>query len=77
VKVDVATHVFPPGSYLLICSDGLWGEVPEERILKIVHELEIPQLVSEALVAEANKAGGPDNVTVVAAKFPEVPDGFE
>ena len=77
MKVDVATHVCPPGSYLLICSDGLWGEVPEERILEIVHEVEIPQLVSEALVTEANNAGGSDNVTVVAAKFPEIPDGLE
>lgn len=77
VRVDVATHVFPPGSYLLICSDGLWGVIPEERILEIVREVDIPQLVSEALVTEANKSGGSDNVTVVAVKFPEVPNGFE
>ncbi len=73
VRVDVATHVFPPGSYLVIVTDGLWGVVPDDRVLEIVHELDNPQLISEALVTEANKSGGADNITVVAAKFPDVP----
>lgn len=72
VRVDVATHVLPPESYLLICSDGLWGVLPEERILEIVHELDIPQLITETLVTEANKSGGTDNVTAVVVKFPEI-----
>jgi len=70
VKVDARTHPFPAGSSLLLCSDGLWGVVPEAEILRITAESLSPQIACEALVQAANEGGGPDNVSVVLVQQP-------
>ena len=73
VKVDVATHSIPRDGYLMLCSDGLWGVVPDEEIQGTILQAGNPQQASEALVAAANAAGGPDNITCVTAYFPVQP----
>jgi PPM family protein phosphatase len=35
---DLSTIPFPIGGYLLLCSDGLWGVVPDDEMKKIVFE---------------------------------------
>jgi serine/threonine protein phosphatase PrpC len=70
VKVDTASHAFPEGASLLICSDGLWGVVSDEDIQSIIADSLSPQLACEALVKAANEAGGPDNVTVILVQQP-------
>jgi PPM family protein phosphatase len=52
------------GDRYLICSDGLFSELPDEVILPLL-SAGSPQQAAEALVAAANDAGGRDNVTVV------------
>jgi protein phosphatase len=52
------------GDRFLICSDGLFGELPDELILSLL-TIGNPQRAAEALVAAANDAGGHDNVTAV------------
>ncbi|HEY5088418.1 MAG TPA: protein phosphatase 2C domain-containing protein [Polyangia bacterium] len=55
------------GDRVLLCSDGLHGPVSDEKIGSIMsHTPEIAE-VSQALIAAALAAGGPDNVTVVVA----------
>lgn len=71
LKVDVSSYAVLPGGSLLLCSDGLWGVVPEEEITRIVSEYHDPKTACEALVQAANDAGGPDNVTAVLIKFPK------
>jgi protein phosphatase len=58
-----------PGDRLLLCSDGLHGPVTNERTAEIVAAT--PDLTGAAkeLIAEALRAGGPDNVTVVVADY--------
>jgi serine/threonine protein phosphatase PrpC len=70
LEVDVFTHPVPRGGYLLLCSDGLWGEVPDEEIQRIVMSSPSPQVACETLVRAANSAGGPDNITAVLVHFP-------
>jgi protein phosphatase len=70
VKVDVTTHTPPADGYLLICSDGLWGVVPDEQIREIMMSVGNPQQACESLVVAANASGGPDNITCVVAYFP-------
>lgn len=53
---------------LLLCSDGLWGVVPEDVILSVVNELP-PQQAADQLVKLANAGGGPDNISVIVAKY--------
>jgi serine/threonine protein phosphatase PrpC len=70
LEVDVDSRRLPPGAVLLLCSDGLWGLVPDDRILSIVRENSSLQAACEAMVAAANAAGGPDNITAVMVKLP-------
>ena len=58
------------GDVLLLCSDGLSGKLRGEDMLHIVGEHgEDLEGACEALVAEANRRGGEDNITVVLARF--------
>jgi len=53
-----------PGDRLLLCTDGLTGEVSEETIEALLGDGD-PTHVARALIAAANDAGGLDNITVV------------
>ena len=66
--VDVAAFPFTaqPGDIYLICSDGLSDMVGAERIEQIVRENRRDlDAAARALVHEANRAGGEDNITAV------------
>jgi len=52
---------------LVLCSDGLWGTVPETLIWAAASELS-PQQAAEKLVAQANSSQGPDNISVIIAR---------
>jgi PPM family protein phosphatase len=62
------------GDRYLICSDGLFSELPDELILPLL-AAGSPQQAAEALVTAANDAGGRDNVTVVVVDIDPGPDG--
>ena len=57
-----------PGDTYLLCSDGLSGQVKDDEIGKILFTLP-PALAVETLRDLAILRGGPDNITVVAAKY--------
>jgi len=69
LEPDVVTTPFPVGGYLLLCSDGLWGVVPEDEIRKIIYEAPTIQRACQNLVAAANGAGGPDNISAVLVQL--------
>src|ERR1700690_775981 len=52
-----------PEDVLLICSDGLWGQVRDHEILDAVTDKTAEQAGQE-LIELARKRGGPDNITV-------------
>ncbi len=70
LEVDVFTQPVPRDAFLLLCSDGLWGVVPDLAIQKIVTTAKNPQEACQELVKAANAAGGPDNITAVLVYFP-------
>ncbi len=70
LEVDVFSMPVPMGGYLLICSDGLWGVVPDPTMLEIIKMAPNPQVACDQLVQAANFAGGPDNISVVLVQFP-------
>jgi len=58
------------GDILLLCSDGLSGKMRAEEMLQIVAESKGDLAAAcDALVKEANKRGGEDNITIVLARF--------
>lgn len=65
--IDVDTHMqhLPAGASLLLCSDGLWGQVNEDIFMEIFASASTPQAVCEALIDKANENGGPDNITAI------------
>jgi protein phosphatase len=69
VDVDVTSVALEDGDVLLLCSDGLSGPVPDAVISGILSRQEPVTALADALVAEANARGGPDNVTCVLARF--------
>jgi protein phosphatase len=70
--IEVDSYPQPHGGYLLICSDGLWGEVPESELSSAVALYQEPNQACEELVRAANAAGGPDNITALIVAFPGV-----
>ncbi len=70
VKVDLTHQPIQQGDVLLICSDGLSGLVKRDEFGEIVtaHGEDLAA-ATQKLVALANERGGPDNVTVVLARF--------
>lgn len=69
VRVDLSHQSLRRGDLLVMCSDGLSGSVKKEEIAELAAQSsELPALCSR-LIDLANERGGPDNITVVAARF--------
>ena len=65
------------GDKILLCSDGLWGSLPDIEIVRHLSTQPVTQAVPD-LVEAALRSGGDhsDNVTVIALEW-ETPDSFE
>ena len=69
VKVEAHAVEVRAGDRLLLCSDGLTEMVTDDVIAATLRaELE-PEAACTKLVAQANEAGGRDNVTVLIVRF--------
>ncbi|MFE6359601.1 MerR family transcriptional regulator [Streptomyces sp. NPDC057806] len=55
------------GDRYLLCSDGLSTVVPDARIRDVLTAAPDPDAAVRSLIAAANEAGGPDNVSCVVA----------
>jgi serine/threonine protein phosphatase PrpC len=71
LEVDTYLQPMPTNSSLLLCSDGLWGTVPEAAMLQIITAAASPQAACRQLVAQANENGGADNITAVLVQVPD------
>ena len=69
VEVDVQTVPAAPGDVFLICSDGLTTMLGEEQIAKLLAGATSMDAAVRALVDEANRAGGRDNITALAFRL--------
>src|SRR5213083_1259844 len=69
VKVDLTYQEVRRGDILVLCSDGLSGQVKKEEIAEVVSSTPDLSAACDKLIALANERGGPDNITVVIARF--------
>jgi serine/threonine protein phosphatase PrpC len=69
VEVDVHTVPAAAGDTFLLCSDGLTTMVDEERICRLLEQAGSMREAVRALVDEANRAGGRDNITALAFRL--------
>ncbi len=69
-QIDLLDVDLGSGDVVLLCSDGLTGPVPDDRIAELLGR-DDPEAAAEALVTAALDAGGPDNITVVVIRLEE------
>ena len=67
IKVDLTHQEIRRGDLLVLCSDGLSGQVKKEEIAREAAGGDL-RAACERLVAMANERGGPDNITVLMAR---------
>ncbi|MCP5034828.1 MAG: serine/threonine-protein phosphatase [Actinomycetia bacterium] len=73
VEVDRFLHAVEIGDRFLLCSDGLFNEVTEDEISRILTEFEEPNDAADTLVNAALTGAARDNVTVAVVDI--VADG--
>jgi serine/threonine protein phosphatase PrpC len=73
VDMEATITEVEPGDLFLVCSDGLYGMLSDKKILKCVKQYRSKGLDStiDHLIAEANEAGGKDNISVVLVEAEE------
>lgn len=64
VQVDIVERKFEANEVYLLCSDGLSSLVNDEKIAEILKKYQSAEAVSRC-IAEAKRAGGDDNISVV------------
>ncbi len=60
---------FVEGDRLMICSDGLTEEVSDDRIAHHLKNIRNPENAARALIEEAKRQGGRDNITVIVIAY--------
>ena len=65
VEVDVFHVRTQPGDRIILCSDGLWGEVDDDELTEALLANDDAQQACVELVDRANANGGRDNTTLV------------
>jgi serine/threonine protein phosphatase PrpC len=75
VEVVMSQVALRQGDVILVSSDGLHGPVSDDEILQILQEESDLKKACDRLVTRALEREGPDNVTVVLARFdgPDLP----
>lgn len=70
LRKDIKPYIyetnFEEGDILILCTDGLWGVVPEAILHGVAAELP-PKEAAAKLIELANSNGGPDNISVIIA----------
>lgn len=72
VTVDTWTYPVRAGDVILMCSDGLTSMISEAQVTEILRTYTGVEAAAQALIDEANRAGGRDNITVILVRLEEV-----
>jgi PPM family protein phosphatase len=74
VEPDVYSGDLTPGDVFLVASDGLTGMLEDAHLQRIVLGKTSPGPLVDALVHEANRRGGLDNITAVVVRVAAIDD---
>jgi serine/threonine protein phosphatase PrpC len=70
VKIDLTFQKVRRGDTLVLCTDGLSGLVRKDEIAEVLADSNDDLLMAcRELIDRANENGGPDNITVIVARF--------
>ena len=65
VDIHISSEKLQVGDIVILCSDGLWGEVTEPEIKDVLQDAPSPLAAAKQLIDIANASGGPDNITAI------------
>lgn len=65
VEIHTVIEKLQVNDVIILCSDGLWGEVSDPAIKEILHSVSTPLEAAKQLIDSANQQGGPDNITAI------------
>ena len=68
VEADYYQTEIMDGDVILLCSDGLYGELSNDEICSLINDEGNMSSLAEKMVIEANGHGGRDNITVICLK---------
>jgi protein phosphatase len=68
LEPDIHVGSLQRGDVYLLCSDGLWGSVRDDKIASILGATHDLEAACKKLIDAANEAGGPDNVTALLVR---------
>ncbi len=68
VRVDLSQHVVEVNDLILLCTNGLWHMLQDDKLAEILAQGGDPQKLARTLVDAANLAGGEGNVSAVVVK---------
>jgi protein phosphatase len=69
IKVDLTFQKLRRDDILVLCSDGLSGQVSKDDFARVIAEEKDLVQACRKLIDLANDAGGPDNIKVIIARF--------
>jgi protein phosphatase len=64
LDVELRATVLKVESRLFVCTDGLWGFIPEIQLERLVSRPGPPRTIARELISAANAYGGSDNIGV-------------
>ena len=72
VEADIYTGELQVGDLYLVASDGLTGMVEDPQLRKILESRQTPGRMVDAMITEANRRGGLDNITAIVVQVVKV-----
>lgn len=69
VRVDTLVYAAQPGDRFVLCCDGVWGSLDASAFTALVQSKGDTQTLADRLVAAAQEADSPDDVSAVVVSF--------
>jgi len=69
-QIEIFSRPVPRDGYILLCTDGLWKNIEEQGISRIVMDSDGPQEGCEALINQAKNRNPDQNASAILLYFP-------
>jgi len=74
ITADLFVETIHEGDRIMLCSDGLYGYVDEQAMMRDIVALNSPEMTVRQLIDMANENGGPDNISSIIVDILEAPE---
>ncbi len=74
ITADLFVETIHDGDRILLCSDGLYGYVDEQAMMRDIVAHNSPDMTVRQLIDMANENGGPDNISAIIVDILEAPE---